>query len=157
MVSMQNYLLAVVSAAVFCAVVKRIVGNKGLHGNMIGLLTGLFMVITVISPWAKLRFDDLSVYFDGLEIEASRYVQDGESVAAIASSDIIKSQTQAYILNKAASLGLEVQVDVTLSNKDPWIPEAVTLTGTASPYLRQQLQSYIAQEIGIPEDMQTWK
>lgn len=151
------YLLTIVAAAVFCSVIKRIAGNKGTTGKVFELLLGVFLFITAVSPWAKLKFADLSLYIDELEVDASGYVMDGVEAAALASSDIIKSQTESYILNKAALLGMEVEVNVTLSDTEPGVPEAVSITGTASPYLKRQLQAFISQNIGIPEDMQTWK
>ena len=69
---------------------------------------------------------------------------------------IIKGETEAYILDKAASLGVELEVDVLLEDMYPMAPKTVRLSGSVSPYVRNRLQNIIAEELGISKENQIW-
>ena len=156
MVQLKQYLLSVVAAAILCSIIMRLVGKKGALSAIVKLLTGLFLAVTVISPWAKLQIMDFSTYANGLSAQAQDAVEHGQAMAYLETSSIIKSRTEAYILDKAASLGLHLEVEVTVSGSEPPQPSAVTLRGAVSPYAKQQLQQIIAKDLGIPEGSQTW-
>ena len=153
----KSYLLSVIAAAIISGLVVSLTGKKGMNAAVIKLLVGIFMAITVISPWTKLEIDSLTGYFSNAELESENVVADGKQMANETVSSIIKSRTEAYILDKAASLGIEIAADVTVAGTDPPIPDAVSLKGEASPYGKKRLQQVIAQDLGIPEEKQLWK
>ena len=96
------------------------------------------------------------VLFFRLELDAEDIVSEGEDMAVSATASIIKEQVTAYILDKASSLGLNLEVEVTMTGSSPPVPSAVALKGTASPYAKQRLQQIITDELGIPEENQSW-
>lgn len=153
----RQYLLSVTAVAIICAILKGLIDQKTGSGKMIKFLAGIFLTVTVIAPWTKLEFSDINDYIQDFTAEA-------ESAAAVGTlyrqgelQRIIKSQTEAYILDKAASLGVELQVEVLVSDGNPPLPYAVTLeVTTLAPYTRERLRQYIANELGIPEERQTW-
>lgn len=152
----RQYLLSVVSAAVISALAINVIGKKGIYASVVKLLAGLFLSITVISPWAKLQIGDLSSYLDNLELDAADVIAKGEYMAADAAGTIIKDQLEAYILDKASAIGIQVKVEVVLTDTDPPVPCSVTISGAASPYAKQRLQQMIADELGIPKENQSW-
>lgn len=156
MEDIRQYLLSVTAAALLCAILNGLIGKKGAYGTAIKLVTGLFLALTVICPWMKLEIIDISSYSDDLLSEADSIAASGELMADNALAAIIKSQTETYILDKATALNLEVTAEVTMSNTDPPTPCAVTVRGIASPYAKQMLSQYIANELGIPEESQLW-
>lgn len=156
MEGIRQYLLSVILAAIFCALTVNILGKKGVYTAVVKLLTGLFMAVVVIAPWRKLQITDLSGYLDSLNFEASEIVQEGEDMAAEATASIIKDNIEAYILDKAFSLGLDIQVNVVLTETSPFAPDSVTVSGSVSPYAKQKLQKIISDELGIPEEKQSW-
>lgn len=156
MEGIRQYLLTIVAAAIVCSVVTNIVGKNGANAAVVKLLTGLFLAVTVISPWTKMQIIDFSAYADGLSAQAEDAAAYGESIANEEMSAIIKSRTEAYILDKAASLGLDLTVEVTVSGSNPPQPYTVTIHGAAAPYAKQQLQNMIANDLGIPEENQLW-
>lgn len=156
MEGIRQYLLTIVAAAVLCGIITNLLDKKGAFAAIIKLLTGLFLAVTVISPWSKVQIMDFSVYASGLSAQAEEAAGYGHSVALEEISAIIKSQTEAYILDKAASTGLGLTVTVTVSGSDPPQPYAVILRGAVSPYAKQQLQRIIASDLGIPEERQSW-
>ena len=157
MEAIRQYLLCVVSAGIICAVILKIVGEKGLLSSAIKLLAGLFMSITVISPIVKLQIDDFSDYLYEIETDSQGIVADGISVANDEKTKIIKQNLESYILDKASSLSVSLDAQITLSASDAPYPYSVILSGDISPYKRQQLQQIISNDLGIPEERQVWK
>lgn len=156
MEQIRQYLLSVIGAAILCGIVNSLIGKKSAHAAIIKLISGLCMTFTVISPLLKVQMNDYSDYFNSFADDAEKVVASGEEIAAKELRAIIKGRTEAYILDKAASLGLDVEVEVTLSNDIPPLPCAVTISGSASPYSKNALAQYIANDLGIPKEDQIW-
>jgi hypothetical protein len=70
---------------------------------------------------------------------------------------IIKENLEAYILDKASALQLDVDVDIVLTEDLPPAPDSVTIIGNASPYNKQVFQAFLVEEIGIPKEQQIWQ
>ena len=68
---------------------------------------------------------------------------------------IITEKTEAYILEKANLLGVQVEVRVELS-KDS-IPFKSIITGKLSQDEKKVLSAFLQKEIGIQEEMQIWR
>ena len=69
---------------------------------------------------------------------------------------IIKTETEAYILDKAAQFDLQLDVQVALTDDVMPVPESVQLTGSVSPYVKSRLQILISNDLGIPKEQQLW-
>lgn len=156
MESMKTYLFSVCGAAVISAVVNRFLGNKGGPAASGKLLTGLFLAITVLQPLASLNVDLLEGLAYDVDVQAQRAVQQGEEETKKALAQIIKDRTAEYILQKAQALRVDITAEVTVSDDIVPIPKRVYLSGTVSPYVRQQLQTMMEQELGIAKENQVW-
>lgn len=156
MESIKEYILSISAAAIICSIITNIVGKKGTNTAVIKLLCGLFVSITIISPWVKLHFSNLTAYMDDMRADSSNAVADGTRLASESTAVIIKERVSAYILDKATSIDLRVKVDVALSTDDPPLPNRITITGSASPYKKKVLQNFIVDNLGIPEENQIW-
>jgi len=150
------YLLSITSAALLCGILNGLIGMRSSFRTIIKLLSGLFLTITVISPIIKVDVLNLKTYIDDISYSAQASVADGKSIAVDAAEDIIKQKTEAYILDKAISLGLDITAHVTLSDISPAVPQKVSLNGPISPYNKRILSKYIADELGISKENQTW-
>lgn len=80
----------------------------------------------------------------------------GTKLADDARREIIKAEAEAYILDKAGSYGLQLEVCVTLREDDIPVPESVCIAGAVSPYARTRLEILIENELGIPKERQLW-
>lgn len=152
----RAYILAVVAAAILCGLVLTLVGKKSTTGAVIKLLCGLFLSLTLIVPLSGPGLLDFSSYESFWENEAQYYASAGQESALDQIETIITEQCQAYILDKAASLGANIQVVIRLSEEDTPVPWEVTVTGNISPYGKSVLKKWIADELGIPEERQIW-
>lgn len=153
---MKSYIISIVAAAIVCAVSRSLVNEKSAAGRIVRLLSGLLMTITVLTPLIDISFSNVADYFNGLSLEADRYVEDGKAIAQDEVAGIIKSQTEAYILDKAARMGLQIAVEVELDEGNNSIPCGAKVTGTLSPYAKEVMSEYMEDTLGIPKENQKW-
>ena len=154
---MKEYVLRIVAAAIVCAAAKGLLGKKTVIGRIAGLVCGILMTITVISPLGSITFNGISDFWDNLSDDANKYVLEGASMAEKQKAEIIKPQIEAYILDKANRMGLQIAVEVELDGHNGNIPCGVVISGNVSPYGQTQLESYIADTLGIAKENQIWK
>lgn len=153
MEQIREYLISVTAAALLCAIAGKLV-RKGSIAAVIKLMTGIFMTITVLHPILPFRVSDLELSVDRFRYEAQDAVSEGKLLALEAMERIISQQVTTYILDKAGSLGVELRVEVELTDG---IPSAVTLEGDVPPYAKSVLREYIRDTLGILVEDQTWK
>jgi len=118
---------------------------------------GLLVILTVISPVAALDTEAMAKTM-------SRFILETETARTGISvhqedllRDIIKDRCETYILDKASSMGLTVQAEVTLSDTAGTpCPVAVTIRGEMTLEQMRKLSRYITEDLGIPADQQEW-
>ena len=156
MEALGQYVISVVTASIICGILLTL-SPKGMLQQGMKLLCGLFLTFSVLHPVMNL---DLEYWLSQL---TGAYDLEGKSVAALGTeyavasiSERIKEETEAYILDKAASLGVTLRVDVEVSSEEPFLPVSVTLWGAVSSYVREQLQEIITNDLGISKENQRW-
>lgn len=154
--ALRQYFLSVTAAAVICGIVNGLLQNKGMAPALVKLISGSFLALAVISPVTRIDLDDFTDYSLNYSAAAECAAGAGENLAQETMADIIKSQSEAYILDKAESLGLEVDVDVTVSGEQLPVPVAVCISGAVSPYAKGQLTAILTENLGIAKENQQW-
>lgn len=155
--TIQEYLFQVTSAAIICGIVTGITAKKGSGASIIRLMTVVFMIITIMTPVAAIKLDQFSGYIAGIEADSDAFVTAGSEVSRDKVAQVIKEKTQAYILDKAAQLGAEITVELTVSDDALPIPVGVRLCGAVSPYAKNRLSKIIQDDFGIPLEEQKWE
>lgn len=151
---LQQYLLTVTAAAVVCGFVRSLTHNKGASAAVVKIVSAVFLAVTVISPWSKWSISDFTKYLQEYSADADIIVANGVAAAQEETDAIIKSQSETYIENKAMSLGVSLQADITALDSQL---QSVTITAEhISPYHKQQITQYIAVDLGITEAKQIW-
>ncbi len=150
-----GYIFSVACGAILCGILKNLSLKQGTSSAMVKFLTGVFMAVTVFSPLVELEIGNLPevLFPDGQTVPA---VQTGQDFSYDRLHSIIKDETEAYILDKAEKLALNVQVEVKLSDSDIPVPYQVTIQGSASPYAKSTLMRYITEELDIPRERLVW-
>lgn len=156
METVRGYLLRLTAGAFLSAGLLALI-PKGTSKKAAAVLCGLVMLLLALTPLAQLDYDALSEAISRLELEKEEArtgieIRNQELVARI-----ISGRVQAYILDKAASLGLTVTVELEMETRaaTPY-PKAVTIHGEATPAQKQQLQQYLEQTFAIPVQRQVW-
>ncbi len=153
---LQTYFMSVIATALICALVRRLMGEKGTAAAVGKLMSGLVLTFTVISPLVDLEITGMNGVLDAYAYDAKQALETGTQISADALAERIKAQTEAYILSKAEEYGARVQVEVYLNEETVPMPCAVTITGSIAPYAKNALQNMIRSDLGIDKEHQTW-
>ena len=153
---MKNYIFSIIAAGIICSVINSLLNDKNTIGTIVKLLSGIFMCLTILSPVTHISFSNIERYFGDLSLDADIYADAGIAHSKTEISSIIKSQSEAYILDKANSMGLDIGVEVELDDENNFIPYAITINGPVSPYIKELLGDYIENHLGITKENQRW-
>jgi hypothetical protein len=155
-VGIREYLISVVAAAIFCGAIKTLLRDNTAAATLIRTLCGVFLCMILLQPIANFQIDLSDV---GLSLpigsageianQAAEYVKEQETA-------IIKQRLQTYICDKAQQYSCQLESQVVLQAEAPYAPIRVTLTGSASPYVKKQLSLWIQEQLGIPQEAQVW-
>ena len=152
----REYLLTVTAAVIVCSIAKHLAGDKSTAGKITKVVSGIFLTITVISPIKEFQLSKIDGLLDDYRIMAYETAQFGADMANAAIGDIIKEKTEAYILEEAKKMDVDISVEVKLSESEPPIPDQVIITGIVSPYKKNVLSQYISDNLGISREKQKW-
>lgn len=156
MEGVREYLLTVTCAALLCGILCTLADEKQTGGALVKLLCGVFLSLTMILPLPRVRLTQINLSDWEIGREGEAAAETGLEYARQAKMQIIKTKTEAYILDKASLYELNLTVEVTVSDGDTPVPEAVVLRGQVSPYAKGQLQRMMETELGIPKEKQRW-
>ena len=148
-----RYVLSLIAAALIAGILQSFV-KEGSCARVLRLLCGLFLMVTALKPLKELQIPALEDWTASWNAEAGAAVREGEERYASEYSAVIIKQLEAYILDKAAQLGLSVQVQLTLTADN--LPESALLTGQATQQQKQAMEAVIESDLGIPKEKQQW-
>ena len=153
MQGLQQYGLTVISAAVLCAIIPILAdgaGKQSLH-----LLCSVLLAVVVVSPIVRIDPDEI---FRAVvpEWEENFLTSEGKSMATEAMAELIKTECETYILDKAKSLGLSVSVTVLLGEEELPVPKGVMIYGSADEESKRNLTVWLEDAFGITEEALQW-
>lgn len=154
--TLRQYILSVTAAAILCGVLRDLIPEKGAAGQLLKLISGIFLAFAAISPVKELEIPNLQAYMDVFSAQGEVFSDQGKDLSADAMAGIIKDRSEAYILDKAGVLAAEISVEVELTDDPLPAPAAVRIYGSVSPYARAALETMIETELGIPKEDQIW-
>ena len=149
-----EYIVCVCCAALLCGIVNAMM-PKGTTREILKLVGGLFLAFTVISPIRDVEFPDLSRMTTTLQEEVSQAVARGEEMARQAAADSIKKELEAYILDKAQSLRLQIRVQLKLE-EETLHPASVSIIANVSPSAKEEMEYWLCRELGLTKEDITW-
>ena len=149
---MKAYAMTVICAAFILSILSAL-APEGPGKETRRLAGTIFLVLTVLAPLGRSRLPALDL--SALPREGERAAQVGKAQYRAAYCAGINERLEAYILTKAASLGLEPQVHVELDPEG--LPQWVELTADAEAHLREELTGQLARELGLKREDVIWK
>ena len=154
---MREYLLSIVAAAFVVSLLSCFPQKKQLR-RVLTLCGGLYLMLCLLRPVIALEYGEVEAFFREFTVKTPDFSDTLEENQR-KSASIIKDTTREYILDKARTLGAELEAEVTLAAlSDTYeYPYHVTLTGQWTQAQRTALTQYISQTLGIPEERQEWK
>lgn len=150
-------MLSVSAAALLMSFVLAIM-PEGRIRHTAKFLGALLVVLVVVSPVVKLNAENMARTIAKFEMEKESLRTGIEVKNREILSELIKENTQAYILDKAERMGIAVTVDVTMRDEGDYpFPVSVMLTGRLTPAEQTRLERVIEQDLGIPPECQEWR
>ena len=122
----------------------------------IGKLTGgLVLLLAVLNPLLKLDTTALTRSLTEYKLDLSTYSDELQKENEDLMKAIIAEQSAAYIVDKAAELGMECSVCVAVSGEGDYpVPDTVTVTGDLTAAQREKLTRQIEADFAIPAERQ---
>jgi hypothetical protein len=149
-----QYIMGAGAAAVICALVMGLFPKKDGISGVTRMLCGAMMTMTLLSPIGKSSLEDLAGLSSAMDREAAASVEEGKDLAKRELETVIKSRCEAYILDKAKELGVQISVSITLD--DAGLPAGAQISGRLSPYARAELKRILEEDLLIGEAAQKW-
>ena len=153
----RRYLISLIAAAIIVGIITSILKGKGSGASIIRLVSGIFLALVMLRPILRIEIQDFFSIYNNISLDTSEAVSNGKILAQEQLHSIIKENLEAYILDKASALQLDVDVDVFLTEELPPTPTSIKITGNASPYNKQVFQTFLSDEIGISKEQQIWQ
>lgn len=151
--AVREWLTSVVAVTLLLTVAQTLIPEGSIR-KIAGFTGGLALLAALLQPVLRTDLSRLQLNFDvysaAIEERKAELGRAGETELA----EVIASRTEAYILDKAALLGLPVAVRVETAAGENGIllPAAADITGPWSA----ELADYIERELGIPRERQVW-
>lgn len=151
-----RYIYNIIIAALMVSILLAITPTKSISASLIRIVVGIFLIMIVIAPATRLQIDDMLNNLSEIDTSSAAIIAEAERYSSARQGQVIKQSVESYILNIASGLGAEISVEIQLSDDFPCTPDSVRLTGPVSPLVKQRLSVVISQDLGIPEESQTW-
>lgn len=155
METIGRFVLSISAAAILVSIVQSFFKSGG-HAQLLRLVCGLFLTFTLINPITETDFRDFIDTHLDFTSQGKTSASYGQNLARQQLHGIIKQQCEAYILDKADACGVQLNVEVTLSQDQIPIPKVVRIQGTVPPFTKQSLQHWIQENLGISKEQQLW-
>ena len=153
--AVRSWLLAVIAVSLLCAVAEALMPS-GAVKRVGRLVCGLVLVGAILSPAARLDVDGgrrwLERYLFSVQAREAELEHEVNGQMKI----IIEQEYAAYILDKAAQLGLDctVRVECRLSEDGLYLPHRTEVAGLGTAAAQKQLIQVIAEDLGVPAERQ---
>ena len=157
MEAVRGWLLAVIAVSLLCAVADALMPPGGVR-RVGRLVCGLVLMGAVLSPVAELDVEEgrrwLEDYLASVHSREAELTQTVESQMKV----IIEQEYAAYIVDKAAGLGLTctVQVECALSEDGLYLPVRTEVAGPQTAEVQAQLIRIISEDLGVPDSAQIY-
>lgn len=153
---LRQWLTGVTCAAIIVALADSLMA-RGTVRKIGRLAGGLLLLAAVVKPVLEVDLTALSASSIRMEVES---VPAAEEAGLDLMKSIIGEETGAYILDKAAELGVpcqEVRVTCAVEENGVPYPESVVLVGPMSREEQELLSRRIEADLAIPAERQTYE
>ena len=156
---LRSWIIGLCAGALICGIVQAVSTKSG-SGSAVRLACGFMTVALLIGPLKDLDFEEYALRLGEIRAAGGQYASAAISGGEEQIKTVIEQECEAYILDKAAELGIEnaaaaVSAKITDGGTYPY-PYSVELGGEADRNQRNRLSSFIEGELGVPAVRQYW-
>ena len=153
MAAAREWLTAVAAVTLLLSVAQLLVppGNLREIASFVG---GLILLAAMMQPLLKIDLSDIQLDFSSYQGAVEQRQAELENTQKEELTSLIEAETEAYISDKAKSMGLTLKVRVTAEADEGGmpVPVRVEITGPWSGGLSRWLET----ELGLPAERQVW-
>ena len=151
--AVREWLMAVVSCAVALTVVDNLL-PEGTIRKIASMTGGLVLLAVLVQPLKTVRLDALAGQSETYRAALAECREELEQGSAQTLAQGIAEETEAYISDQAAQEGIlcSAEVDTRIGPDGVPLPYSAVLSCRRT----ENLASYMAQELGIPEERQVF-
>ena len=149
---LRQWLLGVIACAMMVSVVQQLC-PEGSVRKLARFTGGLLLLCAMLRPLTTVELPGVDWDAGGYREAVARLELELGAAQENAMADGIAAELEAYIEDKAESLGADVQAEVTMDTRGGApLPERVTLRGPYSAALAEAIEA----ELGVTKERQTW-
>ena len=157
MAGVGSWLLSITGASVLCALADGLM-PAGPVRRVGRLVCGLVLLAVILAPLAQLDLEGGQRWLEEYHLGLEDRTQELERQVDEQMKTIIEQEYAAYIVDKAAELGISCQVTVeTVQDGDYPVPETVTVIGELDMAQQEALKRQIETDFAIPAQRQYYK
>lgn len=155
--AVRSWLLAVIAAALLCAVADALM-PPGAVKRVGRLVCGLVLIGAILSPLAALDLEGSQRWLEGYLVSVRTRETELEETVNDQIKVIIEQKYAAYIVDKAAQLGLtcRARVECGLSEDGLYLPVRTEVTGSMTADVQGRLIRIILSDLGVPAESQIY-
>lgn len=151
--SWKSYLYSIIVCVFVCGILSRVISD-GRRNALLRLISGTVLAVVLLQPLSGIRLEELLHVPVQNRQAADGYIAEGQQIASQAQERIIEELCEAYILEKAKALGMNITVEISLDQDG--CPVFAEMYGEAHPDAQLQLREILTEDLGIPKENQQW-
>ena len=153
MAAAREWLTAVAAVTLLLSVAQLLVPPGSLW-EIASFVGGLILLAAMMQPLLKIDLSDIRLDFSSYQGAVEQRQAELENTQKEELTSLIEAETEAYISDKAKSMGLTLKVRVTAEADESGmpVPVRVEVTGPWSGGLSGWLET----ELGLPAERQVW-
>lgn len=156
---MSSWIYSIICTAIFCSIMLALI-PEGRVKSAARVVASIALLASVILPLKNMDFKVYSETLSQYRAEAEDITGKAQSIGDELNRKCIEERCSAYILDKAESLGAEinsVKVSLEWSEQGFWYPTGVQIESACEEDKKLKLMNYIESELGIENQAQQWK
>ncbi len=152
---LRDWLMGVTCAAMALALAEALV-PAGTVKKVCRLAGGIALLLAAVSPAVRLDEGAVGEALAGYRAELGSYEQTLADSSDGLYKTVIAQRTAAYIVDKAAEMGVSCQVEVTIGYDGNELPRPweITARGTWTPGQLDALRQMLTEDLGVPAERQ---
>lgn len=155
MAQLRGLVLAIITGSLICSIVNSLLKDS-LIKSAIHFMCGVFLVYTLLTYGRKVEIPFTEQSFRKILAEARYEANLGAEKSRAELAEVIKSECETYIMDKAEELGITISPEISVSKDALPLPTGVILRGTVLPDLKELISQMITSDLGIAKEDQHW-
>lgn len=155
--ALKDWMFSLAGAAIVCSMASAL-APEGRWRKITSLVCGMVMIIALISPVKSFSISTYGAELSKYRDAAGKAAEKSEEIGSRLNRTYIEDECEAYILDKAKSLGahLTAQVTARWDTGGFWYPYEAKLVSDCSAEDRSRISGIMEAELGIPAERQYW-